>query len=152
MRKSVCSILILLLLASVQASARQDDAAVLRAMLDEFLAGAGRNDLKTHDRFWADDLIYTGSSGRRTSKSDILDSLRSAKEPGSDQPSAAYSAEDVKINIYGNAAVVAFKLVAVTEMPDGKSSTQNYFNTGTFIKRDDEWRAVAWQATAIPEK
>jgi hypothetical protein len=25
-----------------------------------------------------------------------------------------------------------------------------YFNTGTFLKREGEWRAVAWQATRIP--
>jgi hypothetical protein len=25
-----------------------------------------------------------------------------------------------------------------------------YFNTGTFLKRDGEWRALAWQATVIP--
>jgi hypothetical protein len=27
-----------------------------------------------------------------------------------------------------------------------------YFNTGTFRKRDGEWRAVAWQATRIPSE
>jgi hypothetical protein len=26
----------------------------------------------------------------------------------------------------------------------------NYFNTGTFVKRDNKWQAVAWQATKIP--
>jgi hypothetical protein len=25
-----------------------------------------------------------------------------------------------------------------------------YWNTGTFVKRDGEWRVVAWQATKIP--
>jgi hypothetical protein len=25
-----------------------------------------------------------------------------------------------------------------------------YYNTGTFLRRDGEWRVVAWQATRIP--
>ena len=41
------------------------DAAELAKLLKEFLAGASRNDAAMHDRFWAEDLIYTGSSGRR---------------------------------------------------------------------------------------
>ena len=30
-------------------------------------------------------------------------------------------------------------------------STENYLNTGTFLRRNGEWRAVAWQATREPE-
>lgn len=35
------------------------DAPELTKLLNDFLAGAGRNDVAMHDRFWADDLIYT---------------------------------------------------------------------------------------------
>jgi hypothetical protein len=27
----------------------------------------------------------------------------------------------------------------------------NYYNTGTFVNRNSQWQAVAWQATRIPE-
>ena len=47
-------------------------------------------------------------------------------------------------------AVVAFRLVGKTNKT-GKTETANYFNTGTFVKRDGKWQAVAWQATKIPE-
>jgi hypothetical protein len=47
------------------------DAAELTRLLDEFLAGASRNDAAVHDRFWGEPLVYTGSAGgasaRRTS-------------------------------------------------------------------------------------
>ena len=43
-------------------------AAELTKLLNEFLAGASHNDAAMHDRFWADDLIYTGSGGRRRGK------------------------------------------------------------------------------------
>jgi hypothetical protein len=43
-------------------------------------------------------------------------------------------------------AIVAFRLIGTAE--DG--TVQQYFNTGTFLKRDGAWRVVAWQATKIP--
>ena len=59
----------------------------------------------------------------------------------------AYSAEDVQIQVYGDAAIVAFRMVAT---PVEGSETQEYLNTGTFMKRDGKWQVVAWQATIIP--
>jgi hypothetical protein len=32
----------------------------------------------------------------------------------------------------------------------GKKEVKNYFNTGTFLKRNGKWQAAGWQATAIP--
>lgn len=40
-----------------------DDYEILENLLHEFLIGASVNDYETHDRFWADDLIYTSSNG-----------------------------------------------------------------------------------------
>src|SRR5712692_8647767 len=56
-------------------------AAELTKLLEDFLAGASRNDAAMHDRFWAEDLIYTGSAGRRVGKADILKDVRSAPAP-----------------------------------------------------------------------
>ena len=45
-------------------------------------------------------------------------------------------------------AVVAFRLVG---KPAGEGGPALYYlNTGTFVRRDGEWRAVAWQATKVP--
>src|ERR1700688_358407 len=57
------------------------DAAELTKLLKDFLAGASRNDAAMHDRFWADDLIYTSSAGRRMGKADIMRDQRSAAPP-----------------------------------------------------------------------
>jgi hypothetical protein len=62
-----------------------------------------------------------------------------------------YSAVDVQINIYGDTAVVAFKLVGKTIKKDESTETSTFYNTGTFVKRKERWQAVAWQATAIPK-
>jgi ketosteroid isomerase-like protein len=118
-------------------------------MLDDFLAGASRNDAATHDRFWADDLIYTGSSGRRIGKADIMKDVRSAPAPAPNDPKVVYKAEDVRIQQYGDAALVAFRLVATTTTIDS-TTVARYFNTGMFLKRRGRWQVVGWQATKIP--
>lgn len=121
------------------------DAKVLTVLLNEFLAGASRNDATAHERFWAEQLIYTSSSGARFGKADILEGMEE-EEPG---PETVYSAEDIRIQQYGDTAVVAFKLLG--QVQEGDRELMQFFNTGTFVKAGGEWRAVAWQATRIPE-
>jgi ketosteroid isomerase-like protein len=128
------------------------DAAELTRMLNEFLAGAGRNDAAVHDRFWADDLIYTRSAGVRTNKEEIMKGLRAPAAPRKEtDPVTVFTAEDIRIQQYGNAAVVAFKLVSTTTKADGTKTVGNNLNTGTFIKRNGKWQVVAWQSTVVPK-
>jgi len=121
------------------------DADEILGLLHDFLAKAGVE--SAHQRFWADDLVYTSSSGTRTTKAEIMASFEGVEEEGGDEPGPVYSAEDVQLKQYGDMAVVAFKLVAT---PPDDAPVDYYFNTGTFLKRDGEWRVVAWQATKIP--
>ena len=121
------------------------DAPELTKLLNDFLAGASRDDAAVHDRFWADDLIYTRSAGKRVNKSEILANLK--PQPG--EPETIYSAEDIRIQQYGTTAIVAFRLVGKTKKGD-ETQVANYLNTGTFLKRDGKWQAVAWQATRVP--
>ena len=125
------------------------DSGELNRLLNEFLAGAGRNDAAVHDRFWAEDLIYTRGAGQRVGKADIMKGVRSAPAPKPEDPKTVYTAEEVRIQQYGSTAVVAFRLVGTTEN-GGKVSVSRFFNTGTFVKRKGKWQAAAWQATRIP--
>ena len=134
---------------SASPSAIASDGDALKQLLKEFLDGAGRNDLAVHERFWADELIYTSSAGKRMSKADILREIKAEATKKPDEAETTYSAEDVRVMQYGNTAVVAFRLVATTKKASTTEVT-NYFNTGTFVKRDNKWQAVAWQATKIP--
>jgi len=127
----------------------QKERETLTELLNEFLEGASYNDADTHDRFWAEDLIYTGSNGNRIGKSDIMAGVNQNPDR-SEEPETHYSADEVQIMLFDDVAVVAFKLVAEFENPS--ESTLYFYNTGTFIKRNGLWKAVAWQATAIPEE
>lgn len=131
------------------ASAQSQDDVALGKLLNEFLVGASHNDAAVHDRFWADDLIYTRSSGVRTNKAELMKNLRNAPSRKPDDPVTTYTAEDVQIHLYGDAAVVAFRLVASTKKGN-EIEVSNYLNTGTFLKRKGIWQAVAWQSTMVP--
>lgn len=123
----------------------------LRALLGEFLAGAA-SDVSVHERFWADDLIYTSAMGQVRSKAEILKSMRAAAPPTAGDVKTTYSAEDVTVRLHGeNMAVVNFRLVGKTEK-DGAVETARYRNTGTFLRRDGRWQVVAWQATRQQEQ
>ena len=134
----------------VKAQDTAPDAPELNRLLNEFLVGAGKNDAAVHDRFWADDLIYTRAAGVRIGKAELMQGVRSSTPPKPGEASTVYSAEDVRIQQYGKTAVVAFRLVGTTEK-DGKRQVSKFLNTGTFVKRRRKWQAVAWQATAIPD-
>jgi len=144
------SAIIILLLAPVLHSQTAPDSPELTRLLTEFLAGASRNDVAIHERFWAADLIYTGSSGRRIGKADIMRDLQKAPAPKPGDPTTAYTAEDVRIQQYGETAIVAFRLVGTTQKAE-TTQVAKYFNTGTFLKRGGQWQVVSWQATKIPD-
>ncbi len=120
-------VLLIMMTVGVQAQTGPDGAE-LRKLLTEFLAGASRNDAAMHDRFWAEDLIYTRSSGRRIAKTDVMSDVRSAPAPRPGDPTTTYSAEDIRIQRYGNTAVVAFRLIGVT-VKDGKREVAKWLNT-----------------------
>lgn len=121
----------------------EDDVETLAESLQHFLANT--SDAGVHEEFWADDLVYTSSDGTRFGKAEIMEGLRDAGE--SNDADVAYSGDDVKVQVFGATAIVTFRLVGT--QADG-AAPQTYFNTGTFLKRDGRWQAVAWQATAIP--
>jgi hypothetical protein len=121
----------------------------LTTLLKGFLAGASRNDALIHDRFWAEDLIYTGSAGRRRGKAEVMRDVRSAPAPKPGDASTVYTAEDIRIQQYGKTAIVAFRLVATTQK-NGSSDVTSYLNSGTFLRRDGKWQVVNWQSTKVP--
>ena len=119
-----------------------DDKAELTALLAEFLDGATRNDAAIHNKYWADELIYTSSGGTRFGKAELMQSVTSRGMLKPDEIDTVYSSEDVRIMQYGDTAVVAFVLVGRS----GKD-TKRYLNSGTFVRKNGQWQAVNWQAT-----
>jgi ketosteroid isomerase-like protein len=112
----------------------------------DFLANVPKNDPKVFEDFFADDVIYTRSAGVTVNKAEILKNIdvRAANEPQS-----TFEADDFTAHPYGNVVVVNFRLIMHTTV-EGKPQDAYFRNTGTFLKRNGRWQAVAWQATKVP--
>lgn len=150
MKRFASSAIMLLVITCSVFAQTASDAAELTRLLNEFLAGASRGDAAIHERFWADDLIYTRSAGRRVNKADIMRDVRSAPAPKPTDPKTIYTAEDIQIQQYGDTAVVAFRLVSTTNAA-GTTQVAMLLNSGTFVKRNGKWQVVNWQSTRMPK-
>lgn len=149
LRRSIGVVAIILFALVLARPAQQTGTQEVTALLREFMDAAGRGDRAVFDKFFAEDVLYTRASGVVISKSDIMASLGKPAAPTDDK--TVYSAEDITVHEYTDTVVVAFRLVGRTEHKDGKVETANYRNTGTFLRRNGRWQAVAWQATKIAE-
>jgi hypothetical protein len=132
--------------APVAATMSAEDTATTKQvtqLVRDFLANVPKNDPKVFENFFADDVIYTRSAGVTVSKAEILKNIdvRAANEPGT-----TYDADDFTVHPYRDMAVVNFRLIQHLG-----AQTAYFRNTGTFLKRDGKWQAVAWQATRVPE-
>ncbi len=136
--------------ADKQSSAHVKEKQQLEQTLNDFLANSVKNDFKNHNSFWADELIYTSSAGLRFDKAFIMKDLDPNKNVEAGELPPHYWAEETDIRVYGDIAIVAFKLMH-KDNKQAKVLRQTYYNTGTFAKRDGKWQAIAWQATKIPQ-
>ncbi|MFD2631552.1 nuclear transport factor 2 family protein [Idiomarina piscisalsi] len=114
--------------------------------VEAFLYGASIGSPKAHDRFWAEELTYTSSSGERFGKEQLMSGMKDAKPKDPDNVKVWYGAEDIEVKQFGDTVVFNFTLTAEEE---GKI-TKYFYNTGILIQRDDRWQAVNWNATKVP--
>ncbi len=141
----------------------------ITSLLKEFLEKV--DTVEMHDRFWAEDLIYTSGMGVVRTKADILKSMRAQKSgegaeikvesgPGPGAPCGGgggtpvivvekdkFSAEDITVRSLGDVALLNFRLVQ--KLPRGTVNT--YRNSGTLVKRNGKWQVVNWQATRVAD-
>jgi len=128
-----------------------DDSAtakLLEQRVRAFLADVPKNDKKVFEDFFADDVIYTRSAGVTVSKADIIKNIGVR---ATNEPEATFDSDDFTVHPYGEFAVVNFRLIMHNTV-NGKQETTTFRNTGTFMKRNGKWQAVAWQATKVPEE
>lgn len=139
-------ILPLFFLISSTVSYAQNDEQTLTDLIDEFLSKVDKKEM--HDRFWADDLIYTSSSGSRFGKETIIAGFKESNNEDSEtEKGPTYTAENTQVKILSaEIAIVAFKLVSI----NAEGARTEYLNSGTLQKRNGLWKVVNWQATKIP--
>ena len=115
----------------------------IRTLLGRWMEALVKNDLDFRDRIMADDETFTTYDGAVITKSHILEA---AKFPN--YAIEAVNPEDIKVRVYGDAAVVNLR-VSITERMNGKSLTNRLQVTQTWIKTNRRWQVVAEHATRI---
>lgn len=147
MHRSILAVLLLSAVCLFKPSAVfADDKTELAGLLAVFLDGATRNDASVHNRFWAEELIYTSSTGKRFGKAELMKGVETAGPLPAEKITTRYGSEQLQIVQYGDTAVVAFILVA-----ESSQDSKRFYNTGTFVKRAGQWQAVSWQATVLAQ-
>ncbi|HAS14769.1 MULTISPECIES: nuclear transport factor 2 family protein [Idiomarina] len=140
-------LIVFTLLFSITSLAQESVEEATTKAVKAFLYGASINSPKAHDRFWAEELTYTSSSGNRFGKEHLMSGMKDAKAKDPEEVKVWYGAEDIEVKQFGDTVVFNFTLTAEEE---GKV-TKYYYNTGVLIERDGRWQAVNWNATEVPE-
>lgn len=109
-----------------------------------WVAAVTKNDLSGLGQMLANDLVYTHSTGIVESKSEYLNKLKSG-----DQKYAGIEHSDLKIQNYGNAAVVTAK-VRMTGATKGVPFDNQLRVIHVWVKQGGGWKLAAHQTTRLP--
>jgi ketosteroid isomerase-like protein len=120
--------------------AEQEVLAAQRARLDATIA----KDEAALERLMADDLSYVHSSAKLESKAENIAAIVG---------SGAYrkfELSDVVVRVEGDSAVITGKADITLGRPDGDMLLPVRF-LDVWVRRDGEWRELAWQSTRRAE-
>ena len=118
----------------------------LRRLEDEWLGSYLRGDKGTFDRVVADD--FTGTDEGATVRNKAQERELIQAPPPSIKTSLTN--EDVRVRIYGDAAIVTGRIVVKTQLPDqAEIGFQTRF-TDTFVKRQARWQVAARHYSRLP--
>jgi ketosteroid isomerase-like protein len=94
-------------------------------------------DVTALDAIFADTYVDTDEHSHRGNKEDVLSILKSG-----DLKLTSIKLSDMKVNVYGDAAVVIGSAMQEGSFLGGPIATKIIF-TDTFAKQNGKWRAVA---------
>jgi len=105
-----------------------------------------RRDKPYFEMIEADEFIFTDSSGGITSKAEDIASL---DKPAGDFKLVAYDLDEMKVNIYGDTAVVTGRTKTVFRGPAPGGTRRSRINR-VVVKRKGKWQIVAGHSSRIP--
>lgn len=103
-----------------------------------------RGDMEALDRLFADDLIVTTGNGTIRDKAAEMKDLN----PTADLKTYFFNVEDVRVRVYGDAAVVSGHAKWRINY-QGRDIDNERRYTSMFVKQRGAWRIVAQQLTRI---
>lgn len=116
-------------------------AAAIEKMDKERTEAIVKGDLDALDKLTGDNYVFTDDTGRVTMKKELMDNLKSGAIKLTSQ-----TISDVKVHIYGNAAVETGKVTAKGTR-DGKDISGTERFTRVWVNKGGTWQTVAFQET-----
>ena len=114
---------------------------ILKEIESSIVAGSAA---ETFARHTAPDYVFTSPAGRVSSRSQILDGLRSGSVKFT-----SYAITELDVRVYGSSAVVIGKAVGAGTNPGGEELRGVHRFTSAWTNEGSEWKLVAWQATEV---
>jgi len=114
----------------------------LIALEHKWNAAFWRRDIRALDSLMADDIIITYGNGKMANKKQELASFETGIESS--------SLDDFKVKLYGDVAVVMFRLMA--KGPRFNATNIQFRYTDVFVKRDGRWQCVISHNTRVEKQ
>jgi len=144
--KQIISILTLMIATSSisfgQANVEQTLMQIEQELTNAFL----KNDASVLEKYFADTYTFTDPAGGVNSKSQMIDSMKARIFKFE-----SLNNDDMKVHVYGNAAVVTFHSNDKGHVGDMDVSGE-YRWTDVFVLQNGRWQVVAGQGTPIPKQ
>jgi len=131
----------------VVSAAEQDAADTVRDLETRINRAVVDADVKTFEELLADDFTHTSHSGRFRTRADWLQDVK----PGQSLYTA-YEVDEQAIRIYGDTAIVTGRITPQGTNSRGEPIRGRYRYLRVWVRREGQWRAVAFQGTRIEEQ
>lgn len=90
-----------------------------------------------------DDLTHTHVSGKTEGKTDYLENLKAAAP-------RTLTRYDLTVKELGNVAVMTGRQLMKRTAPDGTESLDDFQVLEVWVKRQGDWRLLAFQSSGVP--
>jgi len=135
----------LLLLTAFSALAQGSVEKAILKMEQDWATALMKADTAGLDRIYANDLVYTHSSGQTDDKAKYVANIKNGV--------AKY--EDVKfetqsVKVYGNTAV-AYSTATIRVTSNNQTNTNHLKLIHVYVKQGKDWKMVAHQSTRLPQ-
>jgi len=105
-----------------------------------------KSDASVFERYFADSFIFTDPGGALGNRTEMIASMKAG-----DFKFESSKIDSMKVQVYGNTAVVTYRTIDKGKIKDFDVSGQ-YRWTDVFVKLNDRWQIVAGQGTPIAQQ
>ncbi len=115
----------------------------VKALQAELVQAILKGDTSVMEKYYSDDYIAIHGDGKVTTKAEEIDNFKSG--------TTKYESiiiREAKMRVYGNTVVVN-ALASIKTVVNGNPYTGDVRNTRVWVKQNDNWKLVVFQATRV---